>query len=788
MKASCHQPARAAGVWSNAREVQLPPRCRGRTAIWMAMAMLIGRAALPGTLHAADSPRDVCRLLGDRSDRGFAGRPGNLYAEVGKHARLIYMADDLTTKSSLMQGSIVEWRPDYVQLQPGPLAAPEGRTLTGVSAKKFIWIGPHDTLVVEYALGNSSSKERTVRIPFDLLGVADVKSDHDGLFFRVSGGYPKSLLRQIVGVLAATQKVTFANGHGQIDIDLPAGKDMVCVAAIAFGPVAGKAEQAAVAACSRNARQESTRYWNEMLTERIPTFACSDPYLDKLYYFRWWSLLTKLNVGGYGHWSRPLAREGTVGFNALITYSGGPNTIDLRWMRSPEWAYGNLQSFFGNLHEGKLANHIYPDRLDGDGANRGPNLAGRLIDFPYHNFLIKALADVYALHPDKEILRQLWPAVQDAASLCGKELDADHDGLYETYPWSNITGQEFGTRFLYFHPFDKLLSYDRAWRPGNDDTLAELAEMIERGVMLRPGLKIARTAAEIRKQVQRDRHYRQETVDLNCYAYADMQAMAAIAGILGESSARDRWLASAKKSRGEVLAKLWDPKTGFFYDRDAVTKQWSLIKTPTSFYPFWAGIGEKEHLPLFKHLFNPAEFWTPYPLPTVSMDYPKLNELRHLGWTYWSWNNWPMTTSHVTDAAARAAKRFDPSLTKGAAELLMRYTMLHFIGGDLRRPCISEHYDPISGAPNAPNLDYAHSYFIDLVMRHVAGIEAEALSDEVRIHPLDLGLDRFEVRNVRVKGHDLDVAWKNETLAIAVDGKTVATNTGLTPLTVRLDK
>ncbi len=734
---------------------------------------------------ATEVPQDICKLLGGRSDRGFAGRPGNLYAEVGNSERLIYMAEDLSVKSSLMKGSIIEWRPDYVQLHPGPLVGPAGQALEGLSAQKYCWIGPRDTLVIEHVLRNSTSAELAVRFTFDLQGVAKVKPIDGRLVFEVSGGYPQTVLPHFFGALASTHSVTFTNGLCQMDVTVPAGRSVGCVVSLGLGPVLKAAEQAASASLA-DARKESTSYWNQMLTTGIPRFACSDPYLEKLYYYRWWSLLTKLNIGGYGRWSKPLAREGTVGFNALITYSGSPSTIDLRWLRSPDWAYGNVQSFYENLHEGKLANHIYPDRLDGDGANRAPSLKGPPIDFPYHNFLVKALADIYALHPDKEKLRQLWPALQQATSLYDNELDADHDGLYETYPWSNITGQEWGARFLYFHPFDKLLRYDRKWRPKNDDEAVRTADNIERGVVLRPGLKMARTAAEMSKQVEEDVHYRQETLDENSYAYADMTAMAAIAEILDDTKSRQKWQASAEKTRKMILAKLWDSKTGFFYDRDGVTKEWSLVKTPTSFYPFWAGIGQKEHLAIFKHLFNPAEFWTPYPVPTVSMDYPKLAELRKLDWTYWNWNNWPMTTCHVVDAAARAAKDLDPSLTSGAAELLMRYTKVHFMDLDLKRPCISEHFDPLTGRPNAPDLDYAHSYFIDLLMRHVAGIEASPLNDSIRIHPLNLGLARFEVANARVKGHDLGVCWQDSKLTVTVDGKVAARQSNLAPLTLCL--
>ena len=117
----------------------------------------------------------------------------------------------------------------------------------------------------------------------------------------------------------------------------------------------------------------------------------------------------------------------------------------------------------------------------------------------------------------------------------------------------------------------------------------------------------------------------------------------------------------------------------------------------------------------------------------------------------------------------------------------MKYTKVHFIDGDLKRPCVSEHFDPITGQPNSPTLDYAHSYYIDLIMRHVVGIEADPLSDEIRIHPLDLGLERFEARNIRVKGHDLTVTWKRGEFAVSVDGKAAATAPKLTPLKLRLE-
>lgn len=734
----------------------------------------------------ADGAVDRCVMLGGRADRGFVGRPGNLAGEVGDEPRLIYMAGTLSVKSRLLRGAVREWRPDFVELSPEPIFASDGSVLADVTIRKFCWVGPQDSILAEYAFENNSTSPQSIRLSFDLAGINAVQPEAGQLSFRVDRGFPRKLLPRFGGALMATHPVLWSNDTAQIEVPLPPAQTSSCVVALGFAPTAPDALAKARAVCRTDARGASTRYWNDLLNSGIPRFKCSDPYLEKLYYFRWWSLLTKLNVGGHGRWARPLAREGTLGFNSLITYSGGPSTLDLRWLRSPAWAYGNVESFYENLHDGKLANHIYPDSLDGDAANRAPGRNGVPMDFPYHNFLVRALAELYAVHPDRDKLRRLWPAVQQATTLYQRELDADQDGLYETYPWSNITGQEYSARFLYFHPFDQQLGYGRTWRPADDADARAVAEKLERAVWLQPGLTLARSAREMNEQLRQHLYYRQESVDQNCYAFADFQAMADLAGVLQDRGARRHWTRAARETRRQILAQLWDASSGFFYDRDFASGDSAPVKSPTGFYPFWAGLGTRTHLGIFRHLFNPAEFWTPHPVPTISMDYLRLPELRSAGMTYWNWNTWPMSTSHVVDAAARAAKELDSTLAPSVAELFRRHTRTHFISGDLQRPCVSEHYDPLTGKPNQPRLDYAHSYFIDLVMRHVTGIEPDVASATLTVRPLDLGLDHFEIEQVRVKGHDIGVRWQSGRLTIIADGKVLRMQRGLAPTTLRL--
>ena len=68
-----------------------------------------------------------------------------------------------------------------------------------------------------------------------------------------------------------------------------------------------------------------------------------------------------------------------------------------------------------------------------------------------------------------------------------------------------------------------------------------------------------------------------------------------------------------------------------------------------------------------------------------------------------------------------------------------------------------EHYNPESGEPLSDEVDYNHSYWIDLVMSFVAGIHVE--EDKIIVDPLQLGLQWFIMRNVLIRGHRYAVSW-----------------------------
>lgn len=130
-----------------------------------------------------------------------------------------------------------------------------------------------------------------------------------------------------------------------------------------------------------------------------------------------------------------------------------------------------------------------------------------------------------------------------------------------------------------------------------------------------------------------------EGVDLNGYLVRELRAFAYLAKRYGKAD-----LAAEYAQKSDVLAQrvrdvLWDEADGFFYDRNIRFQEdlksrhagWAAalnypneerirVKSVSSFVALWAGIAtpEQARRMVFEHLFNPREFWTPYPIAALA--------------------------------------------------------------------------------------------------------------------------------------------------------------------------
>jgi hypothetical protein len=301
-----------------------------------------------------------------------------------------------------------------------------------------------------------------------------------------------------------------------------------------------------------------------------------------------------------------------------------------------------------------------------------------------------------------------------------------------------------------------------------------------------PNLHWPQTADELYRIYYATADHRLATVDQTTYAYKNFCAAASLARLLNDTTSEKLYTKMSERTQTQLLSVMWNPGDNYFYDVQPITQRPARVKSVTGFYVFWARIAEQKHLGMLQHLFNPATFWTEYPLPSLPLDYEKYANLQDAGWTYWNYATWPRTTCHAVDGVLWAAKTLDSSLRKKAATLFDRYTRMHFPNGDLQRPNIGERYDPHTGNAFMENLDYNHSSWIDLLVQHVAGITPQE-SDTLIIDPIDMGWKSFSFENIRYRNHNLDIGFTREKgMTIRIDGIVKVKTEGLQKIAIKM--
>ncbi|RLF01760.1 MAG: hypothetical protein DRK00_10910, partial [Thermoprotei archaeon] len=258
-----------------------------------------------------------------------------------------------------------------------------------------------------------------------------------------------------------------------------------------------------------------------------------------------------------------------------------------------------------------------------------------------------------------------------------------------------------GSREFLEESFKALDRYDRWLREQRDsdrDQLIAYVDYLESGWdnSVRWDEAIARYKRSPETYRGRYREVRMapvEAVDLNAYVYLQRRILAKLARSLGLEDEAEEYGALAEETRRRVLSEMWDEETGFFYDIWEDTHEHIKVKTPAAFTTLYAGIATEEQARrLVEHLLNPGEFWTRFPLPTVSADDPRYDPSGY--WRGASWLNmlwltyWGLRRYGFNEEARKLAERALEHMARG--------------------PTCSENYDSSTGAPmGAPDFGWS---------------------------------------------------------------------------------
>lgn len=449
----------------------------------------------------------------------------------------------------------------------------------------------------------------------------------------------------------------------------------------------------------------------------IASFRCSDPWVTKLYYHRWYNIKKNSMNPRLGHLQRRTFSEGrwtSDWYANVISYGAGHQIDESRWLRDPTYAWGHLRTWTDNPRP----DGIYPSHVTPAGQQGGQ----------YTDWITSTAWDVNLVHPDRTALSQIVGTL--ARNVHGWERKYGWGGspllVVDSHWW---TGMEWQPAFFSF------AGYQTGGSPG--------------------------TSPEYMTPLRR--------VDLTAYNYGNARAVAKIYRELGEPQKAAPFDALADATRAAVLKQMWDPSAHWFCDLRASDGARSPAKEIVGLYPFTfdlppAGQGYES---AWAVAVDPSKFWTPWPLASTSQDCPAYSQT---GWPVgpggsgcmWNGPTWPHANSLVLTAMANTIRHYSAcALTREKMLALFEsYTRAQFKNQDIRYPWTGEFYNGDTGQWETDQRDYNHSLWVDPLIRDFVGLVPRP-DNVLEIDPLlpEGAWSYWVLDGQAYRGHDVTVAY-----------------------------
>ena len=475
-----------------------------------------------------------------------------------------------------------------------------------------------------------------------------------------------------------------------------------------------------------------------------PRFAGSDPFMEKAWTYRWFVARHCLARPEMGNLQYPFFYEGLRYYARLITYSSCHIMAETRWLRDPQYAFGQVRNHAAVAHGGAFCDAIVDQRHGF-----------------FTNWVSYAAWQAYLVHNDPDYLREIAPAMADDVHGLLAVDDKNNNLLLSPHThW--ITGMEWQPAYWYYANFDNTRPEARIERP--DFTAYVYGS--------------ARATAAAFRELGNDARS------------AEFDTLA--------DGIRDAALKYLWYPEHHFFYSVHEADQSVAFSREIVNFYPFMFGLPPD---------EPEYLSTLHYLIDPNDFWNPYPVATVSRTHPAYSPHVHT-WpipggqeTYCMWNGptWPHCNSIIANAMANAIRDYHQEIIRPEKfwEFMRQFTLLHFEGNDLGKPMIQEYNDGETGE-HCGCYDYFHSTYNDLLIRDLAGLRPSAEKDVIRLDPIPSDVEWFRLDGVRYHGHDVSIHWKKRGtrdpraremksgLRLYVDGELVERRRTLGPLRGKL--
>ncbi len=195
-----------------------------------------------------------------------------------------------------------------------------------------------------------------------------------------------------------------------------------------------------------------------------------------------------------------------------------------------------------------------------------------------------------------------------------------------------------------------------------------------------------------------------EDVSFNTIYCLGLHALSELYGVFNKAKQKEikKWADNARK---KIIDKFWfnEQKMYFSLFHRKGKENPMKIKTISSLFPITLSIPDKHLKYLIEHLKNEKEFWSPYPVSSVSMDEPSFGPLTdtRLIWRGTSWvnTNWFIAKGLEKQGYTSLAKK----IARKTIELVVKFGF-------------REYYDPFDGHPGKAMKNFGWSTLaIDLI-------------------------------------------------------------------------
>ncbi len=123
------------------------------------------------------------------------------------------------------------------------------------------------------------------------------------------------------------------------------------------------------------------------------------------------------------------------------------------------------------------------------------------------------------------------------------------------------------------------------------------------------------------------------SMDVMSWSYACRDTLVLISRILGDGG-EEAWRVKAAQVARALRQGLWDERRGACYDRDKNGHTVDILCHNTLRCMYWGALSaEMAERFVKEHLLNPKEFWTPFPLPSVSVSDPAFRNAPENNWS-----------------------------------------------------------------------------------------------------------------------------------------------------------